>query len=334
MSSASRSVAQRRLRQLRQRSDGGVVEGAADHGRRLRHLPDRVQPVQPRHQRIVQAGRDREATQRAAQVVRVGGLDQRPRFQHRLGHLLHEKRHAVAPDGDLVEHCLRQPLAVADPVDDELHGGARQPVQDEAGHGRVAGEGGPERRSRGHHDQHCAALHPFQRQLEHLKGCRVDPVHVLDHPHHRPPPGGPDQLVDQGGQGASAALLRRQRHRPVPLGRVQVQQRRQEGARLRRRRRPVGPCQPRLEPPQPALRIVVGVEVGRVGEVLDGGVQRRACVVGRALVPDQEWGSPATASIMASVIRDLPIPASPVSRISCPSPALAWRQRSSSSANS
>src|SRR4051812_40752337 len=44
----------------------------------------------------------------------------------------------------------------------------------------------------------------------------------------------------------------------------------------------------------------------------------------------RKCGSPETASIKASLMRDLPIPASPVSRIAWPSPLVACRQRSSS----
>ena len=133
-------VVQCRLRQPRERSDGRVIEGAANHGRGLRHLLDRVQPVKPGHQRVVQAGRDGEPAERAGELVRGGCLEHRPRFQHRLGHLLDEQRHAVAAGGDLVEQRTRQRLAGRDPLDDELHRAARQPVQDKARHDRMAGE--------------------------------------------------------------------------------------------------------------------------------------------------------------------------------------------------
>ena len=108
-------------------------------------------------------------------------------------------------------------------------------------------------------------------------------MRILDHPQHWLVLGRPDQPLDQGGQRTAAALLRRQHggRRAVAVGRVQVQQGPEQHDRLGCRRRPVRAGEPRLDPCEPVLRRLVDVDVdaGRVRQVLDGGMQRRAGVV-------------------------------------------------------
>ena len=166
-------------------------------------------------------------------MIGVRGLAQHAEFDDRLGHLLDEQRHAVGSGGDLVEQGVRQALAAGDAGDDRLRRGARQPVQRQPRHDRMAGEGGNEGRARSDQHQDAGALHPVQRQLDQLQGRGVDPVRVLDHPQHRPSRGEAGELVDQGGQRAVAALLRRQRQRAVARLAVDTQKCRDQGRRPR-----------------------------------------------------------------------------------------------------
>ena len=112
-----------RLEQPRQRvlqprsAEGGdrleqlEAELAPDAGGSLRHLLHRLQAVEPRHQRIVQRGGDGELLERRRQLETRRGLREAPGLQHGLGQLLDEQRHAVGPDGDLVNDRVGQGLA-------------------------------------------------------------------------------------------------------------------------------------------------------------------------------------------------------------------------------
>ena len=126
-------VAQRRLRQLREGGDGGVVEGAADHGRGLRHLLDRVQPVQPRHNESCRlAGIARPLSgppRRYASAVSSSDPDSSTA-------LVISSTNSGTPSLRTAissSSCLRQPLATGDPLDDELDRGARQAGSERGG---------------------------------------------------------------------------------------------------------------------------------------------------------------------------------------------------------
>ena len=92
-------------------------ELAADHGGDLGHLLDRREAVEAGHQRVVQGRRDRERRQRAGQLVAVAGVGEQAGFEHRLGQLLDEQRHAVGARHDLLEDLGRQRLAAGDALD-------------------------------------------------------------------------------------------------------------------------------------------------------------------------------------------------------------------------
>ena len=160
------------LRESSERGDGAMVEAAADDRRGLRHLLHRLQPIEPRHQRVVQRRRDRQRAQRAVQVIRVRALAQHARFDDRLGHLLDEQRHAVGLRGDLVEQRLGQALAVGDAGDDRLGRCATKPVQCQPGDDRMAAEGHDKGRACGDQHEHTRALDAIQRELDQLQGRR------------------------------------------------------------------------------------------------------------------------------------------------------------------
>ena len=94
------------LRESSERGDGAMVEAAADDRCDLRHVFHRLQPIEPRHQRVVQRRWDRQRTQRAVQVIRVRALSQHAQFDDRFRHLLYEQGHAIGLRGDLVDQRL------------------------------------------------------------------------------------------------------------------------------------------------------------------------------------------------------------------------------------
>ncbi len=249
---AAHRVGQLGLGQVGERGDGGVIEGAADDGGGLGHHLDGLQPIEPRHQRVVQRGRDRQGAQGTVEVIRVGLLAEHGRLDHRLGHLLDEQGHAVGPRGDLVEENLGQALAARDAADDRLGRRPRQPVQRQPRHHRVAGEGGDEGRAGGDQQEDAGALHAIERELDQLQRRRVDPVRVLDHPQHWLLAGEPGELADEGGQRLVAALRRRQRQRAVARLAVQTHEcgnERRGGAHIVH-----GRAEQRLQPVQAPLR--------------------------------------------------------------------------------
>ena len=73
----------------------------------LRHLLGGAEPVEPRHQRGVQACGDRQSRR-----WNGGGSPLRfsltPRLQHRLGHFLHEQRDAVRALNDVLPDARRE----------------------------------------------------------------------------------------------------------------------------------------------------------------------------------------------------------------------------------
>jgi hypothetical protein len=111
-------VLERRLRQPGHGGEELVRELAPDHGPDLRDLPDGRQAVEPGHQRVLQRRRDRERRQRADRDEPVGALPQEARFEHDLGQLLDEQRHALGLGEDLVQDRRRQLAARRHAVDD------------------------------------------------------------------------------------------------------------------------------------------------------------------------------------------------------------------------
>lgn len=111
-------------------------------------------------------------------------------------------------------------------------------------------------------------------------------MRVLDHPQDGLPAGQASDLLDEDGQGAVAALLRRERERAVARLAVQIQ----EGGDDRRGGAHVvhGLGEQHLQPVQAPLRPVLGSEAGRVSQLLDHRIERRIAVIGRALVAQQE----------------------------------------------
>jgi hypothetical protein len=105
------------LRTLRERRDQFIGELAADHRANLRNLlGNRVEPIEPRHQRCVQACGDsqRRGRNRSRNPLRFALA---LRLQHRLRHFFHEQRDAVSAFDDVLPDARGQRLIVSDAVD-------------------------------------------------------------------------------------------------------------------------------------------------------------------------------------------------------------------------
>ena len=118
-----------------------MAELAADHGGGLRDFLDRREAVEPGHQRVVQGRGDRKRRQGTGQLVTIAGIGQQARFQHRLGQLLDEQRHAVGARHDLLDDLRRQRLVARDPRDQIRALAPAQPAHGQRGHVRLAGPG-------------------------------------------------------------------------------------------------------------------------------------------------------------------------------------------------
>ena len=95
---------QRRRVQRRHGLHQVIGESAPDDRTQLRHQFRRCQAIQPRHQRVVQGGGDRQRGQWARQVVAVLLLLEQARLQHHFGQFFHEQRHAVSLAHDFLQH--------------------------------------------------------------------------------------------------------------------------------------------------------------------------------------------------------------------------------------
>ena len=179
-------------------------ELAADHGADLRHLLDRGEAVEARHQRVVQGRRDRERRQRAGQLVAVAGIREQARFQHRLGQLLDEQRHAVGARHDLLDDLGRQRLVARDPCDQIRPLAPAQTAHGQRGDVRLAGPGRLELRPEGDQHQDGQPLDALDHEAQELERRRVDPVHVLVERQHRLLRRQARELVDQRLQASAA----------------------------------------------------------------------------------------------------------------------------------
>ena len=88
-----------------------VGEFPADSRSDLRHFLHGDEPVEPRHQRVVQSRRDPQAVHGPGELVAGARVHDQWRLHHRLRELLDEQRDAVALVHDLPDQRLGQGLA-------------------------------------------------------------------------------------------------------------------------------------------------------------------------------------------------------------------------------
>ena len=101
-------IAQRRIVDAADGRQQFVREVPADDRCGLSDFLDRREAVEPGHERIVKSRGDRQRRQRPAQCQAPGPLLEDAHFEHGLGQLLDEQRHAVGLGQDLVQHVVRQ----------------------------------------------------------------------------------------------------------------------------------------------------------------------------------------------------------------------------------
>ena len=150
----SSSSSQLPLRPARHRREQRMGEFASDRRPDLRELLGWTESVEPRHQRRVQACRDRQP-RRGNQGGGSPGLRLRFRLQHRLRHLFHEQRDPVGALDDILAYVGRQRVVADNVIDHRVDFARRQPIEDDGGHVRLFDPGRLELRSEGHDQQYA-----------------------------------------------------------------------------------------------------------------------------------------------------------------------------------
>ena len=172
-----------RLRLSHQRSQQHVGKFPADRRADLRHVLCRAEPVEPRHQRSLQACRNRhdrrwcpcEGPLHIALTLRV---------QHRLGHLLGEQWNAVGALNDVLADARRQRSVADDPLDQEIDVARRQPMEGQLSHVRPSDPGRAEFRPESDKQQEPVALGPVHRPGEQFEAGRIGPMRIFENHQH------------------------------------------------------------------------------------------------------------------------------------------------------
>ena len=274
-SSADRQL---RLRLARHRSQQRMGKLPPDRRADLRHLLGRAEPVEPRHQRGVQACGDRQ---------RRGGnrRDGPPRFalalrlQHRLGHLLHEQRNAVGALDDVLPDVRREQLVAGDAVDHGVDFALRQPIDGERGHVRPSDPGRLEFRPERHDQQHAKARDPVHHPAERFQAGGVGPMRILEDHQHRILARQRLHLRNQRLQRSLPALRRGQIERGIASV---VRQRQHLGEKRGVLDRGRGLREHRVELVELRLRRVVARQSGGAFHLADDRIKRAVGVLRRA----------------------------------------------------
>src|SRR5215469_2820049 len=106
----------------------------------LCQLLGRAEPVEPRHQRCVQACGDCPGLGRNGSN-RLLGRALALSLQHRLGYLLDKQRDAIAALDDVLTDARRKELIANDPIYHGADFSLRQPIESEGGHVRLPDPG-------------------------------------------------------------------------------------------------------------------------------------------------------------------------------------------------
>ena len=95
-----------------------IAELASDAGSDLCNLLDWREPIEPRHQRVLQRGGHRQRWERPVQRPLAALRPKQPGLEHRLGQFFDEQRHPVGMSHDLLEQRLGQCPAAGQPRND------------------------------------------------------------------------------------------------------------------------------------------------------------------------------------------------------------------------
>ena len=198
---------QLRLGLERHRSQQSMREFTADRRSDLRDFLGRAEPVEPRHQRGVQARGDRQRRGRNRRN-RVPCRALALRLQHRLRHFLHEQRNAVGALDDLRHHIRGQLLVPNQPPDNCGGFPLPKPVQRQARHMRLPQPRRVELGAERHDKQNRKGSDPVHRPTEHFQASRIDPMRVLQDHQNRLLPSQSRELPRQRFQRFLPALFR------------------------------------------------------------------------------------------------------------------------------
>ena len=173
----------------------------------LRHFLGGAEPVEPRHQRGVQACRDRHSRGRN----RSSGFPRHAlafRLQHRLCHFLDEQRNAVSALHDFRHHVSRKFLVPDKAFDDGGRVTFPKPVERQGRHMRLANPRRIELGAKSYDEQRRKGLNSIHGPTERFQARGVGPMRVLEDHQHWLLACQSDKLCGQGFQRFLSALLR------------------------------------------------------------------------------------------------------------------------------
>ena len=168
-----------RFRLACHRSQQCMRELAPDSRPDLCHLLGGAEPVEPRHQRGVQACGDCQSRRWHSRGSPLRFF-LTPRFQHCLGHFLHEQGDAVRALNYVVPDARRDELVADDAVDHGLDVALRQPIDGESRHVRPSDPGRLELWTERHNQQHRKGANPIDDPTERFQARGVGPVRILE----------------------------------------------------------------------------------------------------------------------------------------------------------
>ena len=177
-----------------------VRELSANGGPDLRDLLERPHAIETSHERVGQRCGYRQLTPWTGENVTSLLLGKKVGFEHRLGQLLDEQRHAVGLDDDLLDDFLGK-LRAHHAFDQRRTLLAAQSIEGQRRDMVVRIPARLKLRAAGNDDEDGSVLDPVDQEIEHLSGGWVDPVGILKGDHQRLVARQPDQMIHQRGDG-------------------------------------------------------------------------------------------------------------------------------------
>ncbi len=249
-----------------------VGEAAADGGGEAGDAARRPQPVQARHQRVLQGVRHPHQVRPGLRGGRVH------RLEHRLGHLLDEERDAVAALDDLAHHRLGQAGAGVEVGADPLGLAAGQAGELDVGDVRLAQPGRCRVRPRGHQDQPAFPRGECDGALQQVQRGAVAPMRVFQHQQQRAAARALAQQLEHAAEQAGAVPVRGLSGLGGLAHAHQVDQFRALDGGVQ----PVVVQQP-VQPLAPGVLAVAALEAGRARDLVGDRLQRGVAMGGAAI---------------------------------------------------
>ena len=161
------------------RSQQSMGKLPPDHCTDLSQLLGGAETVQPRHQRRMQARRDRPGRQRNRRS-NVPGRSVAVRLQHCLRHLLDEQGNAVSALDDILPDARRQYLVSDEVIDHGTDFDLRQPIDGESSHISSSNPGRIEFRPERHDQQRAKPRDPVHRPSQCFEARGIAPMRILE----------------------------------------------------------------------------------------------------------------------------------------------------------